>query len=272
MAFTACQQCRLVSGELINPITPYDLGAPPPLVSRDIGLRSLLSMPREYRGPTISAWTPDWDPNRGIPGIKLQYAAIRSALIPSVAVWLGASSSLALSLSPALSSVEGAVHLYHGRYAEARGAFASAALEALLNRGSLKLELPATAAGEHAAWAAARARELQAQVPPSLRGRLTRAAGAFEDPITGRILNVIGSNQRRGVLPEFISLKPGELVAGGGFGHAERQLLLWGARKGLRPIAIGASNRHCLVCADLNIHMDGINASPVRHPGVSFDD
>jgi len=121
---------------------------------------------------------------------------------------------------------------------------------------------------EHAEWARARASQLGQELI-SLQngidwGNRTFAAGAFRDPVTGNVYNLVAANGYGGLNRGMRALQGELVIRGGGKLHAEARLLHFAAENGLQPIAIGASRAHCIMCADLNTHMGGINASPLR--------
>jgi RHS repeat-associated protein len=123
-------------------------------------------------------------------------------------------------------------------------------------------------ATEHAEWARARAselgRELIALQDGVDWGNRTFAAGAFRDPVTGNVYNLVAANGYGGLNRGMRALSGELVIRGGGRLHAETRLLHFAAENGLKPIAIGASRAHCIVCADLNTFMGGINASALR--------
>jgi hypothetical protein len=111
---------------------------------------------------------------------------------------------------------------------------------------------------------AARARELQSQVPEDQQGRVTMAVGIGRD-LEGNLRTVVGTSEPGGYLREGVILKEGEELARGN-SDAERNILshMSAGLDPIKPIAVAAGRPICPECAEAIANAGATAASELR--------
>jgi hypothetical protein len=181
----------------------------------------------------------------------------------------GLSKAPALGIGPLLSNAQGATAFLRGDYETAKEQFGLALLESVAD-WQPERELNAL----H--YSSKRTADFARLIPGRANAQVTVSVSVFEpaNPFSRSTVKAVGFNSGFGGLAPKLSarlldeIRPGETVVfGEGFRlHAERALLSWGASQGLKPIAFGATNSICWICADLGKYMGGLNATKLRSP------
>lgn len=120
IAYHPCEQCSLGVSEPQLRMSSEELAwllAPPGVApSMDIPPVGYLG-PKRYVGPTISEWRPDWDPNKGIPGLKTQYTALGDIGFCALTGGLGCAALSGIRIAQGYDAAKDAI--IRGDYAEA---------------------------------------------------------------------------------------------------------------------------------------------------------
>ncbi len=119
-------------------------------------------------------------------------------------------------------------------------------------------------AAEAESWAAARAVQLQAQLPAGSAGRVTMGAGVVRDG-SGNLIRVVSTSEPNGYLRAGVTLEPGEVLVRGA-GHAEADIVKWAADNGYEVVTIGAGRPICPACAGSISGSGGSAATPLKVP------
>lgn len=117
---------------------------------------------------------------------------------------------------------------------------------------------------EAESWAAARAAQLQAQLPAGSAGRVTMGAGVVRDG-SGNLIRVVSTSEPNGYLRAGVTLEPGEVLVRGA-GHAEADIVKWAADNGYEVVTIGAGRPICPACAGSISGSGGSAATPLKVP------
>jgi RHS repeat-associated protein len=97
--------------------------------------------------------------------------------------------------------------------------------------------------------AAARAMELQRQLPAGSSGRVTMGVGQGTDA-TGAVRTIVGTSEPGGYLRPGVLLQDGEDLAQG-LGHAEKQIIDYMKAMGIQPSGVAAGRPMCSACVQI---------------------
>lgn len=113
-------------------------------------------------------------------------------------------------------------------------------------------------------WSAARAGELQSQLPIGSQGRVTMGTGVLEDA-SGVQIRVVSTSEANGYLRPGVTLQPGEITVRG-VGHAEADIVNFAANNGYSVLTVGAGRPICSACANSILESGASAATVLKGP------